>query len=65
MVNTPFLVDNIIPLLEIRIWLNVSFGLLVGFMSDLSTPISYRLVVDLRSDRLSSITTKETTSQVC
>ena len=65
MVNTSFLVDNIIPLLEIRVWLNVSFGLLVGFMSDLSTPISYRLVVDLKSDRLSSITTKETTSQVC
>ena len=64
MVNT-FLVDNIIPLLEIRVWLNVSFGLLVGFMSDLSTSISYRLVVDLKSDRLSSITTKETTSQVC
>ena len=61
MVNTSFLVDNIIPLLEIRVWLNVSFGLLVGFMSDLSTPISYRLVVDLKSDRL-SITTKETTS---
>lgn len=65
MVNTSFLVDNIIPLLEIRVWLNVSFGLLVGFMSDLSTPIFYRLVVDLKSDRLSSITTKETTSQVC
>ena len=65
MVNTSFLVDNIIPLLEIRVWLNVSFGLLVGFMSDLSTSISYRLVVDLKSDRLSSITTKETTSQVC